>query len=617
MLARFLALAAPLRRSSPLVGCVALCLALLLGGCGGGGGGGSAAAVAAPPTPPPASAPASAPSAGPTTYALATIVADTYPTTGRIDVSMRDLMPLHAGDRAVYLKSVASAASAPLTTVTREIAPAPDAAGNLVLTETDGAATAVERYRATADGLVLVDPLGAQAALAGAYDALPSMVLYPLPFYQPGTIVIHVRQGPLNVDVDGDGQADYFYASVSQTFVGFETMTLFGVNTQVAHFRNQVQFETQSVATGARKTVARIDSHVWLADGIGPVRITRSATLDGVVQAPFALDLQSATIGGVQYPIVGNPTPGGIALPHEFLVYDASRRVFYASVSSTSPQANRIATIDATTGAVSYSAAVGSLPRALAISSDYASLWVALDGSGDVVRLALPAMTEVARVKLPSYPFDGQSFAEELAASPTAANAVAVSTYFKNRSPRYAGVGLIRADALQPTMSQNFLGGNSIGFDAGGTVLFGYDNEVTEFGLHRFDVSANGIVQRDMIQADAAFYSKLRVADGLIVISSKVFRASDLSLVATLAGGADCVKVPGASRIACHTDNINDPTKLVIFDSATFAPITTVAYATSANYIPYSRWRLVPGLPGQIAVSETDRVVLHVDNALR
>ena len=62
---------------------------------------------------------------------------------------------------------------------------------------------------------------------------------------------------------------------------------------------------------------------------------------------------------------------------------------------------NSIATIDASTGAISYSAAVGAEPFALAMAADGSALYVGLNGSGDVVKLSLPGMAEQWRTRLP------------------------------------------------------------------------------------------------------------------------------------------------------------------------------------------------------------------------
>ena len=595
--------------------CAALGSVLAITGCGGGGGDDGGAGTTPPPAvPPPAPPPASAPASA-ADHSLATASTDTLPTGARIDVSMRKLMPLNLNDRATFARSVGGAASG---TATRQSAAALDASDNITVTESVDSTSTTERFKASTDGLVLADPLRAQATLAGAYDAFPSVVLYPSPFYAAGSTRIHFRQGSLGVDVDGDGKSDYFSATLLQKFVGFETLPLFGASVEVAHFRTEISLTTQSVATGAQKYSIRTED-VWLADNVGPVRIDRAVNVDGVLQPVVRLDLQSATIAGVQYPAPPSSINITIPLEHEFLVYDKKRGVYYASMTSSSTQANRIATINASTGAVTYSAPVGSSPKAMAVSSDGASLWVALDGTGHVARLNLPSMTQAALISLPLTVFVGPLFAEELSASPTVADAVAVSLYVKGFSPRYAGLGLIRGDVLQPTVSQTFIGANTISFDAAGSgsVLYGYNNEVSGFEVQRFDVSASGVVLRDQVSTDGGYNRKLRAGDGLILVNSKVYSATTLALLGTVAAAENCMKLPGVAKIACHTDFTGDPAKLVIVDSTSLALIATVAFAPTASAVYYLGFRLVPGATGQAAISEPDRVVLFSDAVLR
>ena len=75
-------------------------------------------------------------------------------------------------------------------------------------------------------------------------------------------------------------------------------------------------------------------------------------------------------------------TRDGTAITNRDLLYDAARARYYASVpGSVLAQGNRIAVIDAASGAVNYSAVVGSEPGAMTLAADGASLYVALDGS--------------------------------------------------------------------------------------------------------------------------------------------------------------------------------------------------------------------------------------------
>src|SRR6266705_4476030 len=137
------------------------------------------------------------------------------------------------------------------------------------------------------------------------------------------------------------------------------------------------------------------------------------------------------------------PSPGldgrviDVALAHNALVYDACRSVYYASVPGSQPSGNSIATIDPNTGQVSFSPPIGSEPNALAMAADGSVLYVGLDGTGDVVKLALPSMIEQGRTQLLS-----GTYAETIAVSPTDPTVAAVSMAVANIDPRHAGVAL-------------------------------------------------------------------------------------------------------------------------------------------------------------------------------
>lgn len=154
---------------------------------------------------------------------------------------------------------------------------------------------------------------------------------------------------------------------------------------------------------------------------------------------PYDLALTALQVGGVDAldPALLRDVRS-IALVHRDLVYDAARRRYYASVPGTVVgQGNRVASIDADSGAVSYSGVVGSDPGALALAGDGASLYVGLDGSSEVLRLALPGMTELSRT------------------------------------------------ALLPVQTPGHTGANRIVFGADGSSVFGINIESTEFGLRR------------------------------------------------------------------------------------------------------------------------------------
>jgi DNA-binding beta-propeller fold protein YncE len=294
-----------------------------------------------------------------------------------------------------------------------------------------------------------------------------------------------------------------------------------------------------------------------------------------------------------------------IALVHNALVYDALRNRYYASIpGSVVGSGNSIAAIDPATGAVSYSAAVGSEPFALGLAADGSALYVGLNGSGEVIRLSLPGLQELSRTRLPVPAFFGQLLAENIAVSPIDPNVVAVSTWRVNSSPRHGGVVLIRSGVLQPRMTQDHTGSNLIAFDATGQFVYGLNNETTEFGLRRIELLADGLAEQVVVSTDGGFGVRAldHSASGL-VLDRAVYRSPDLALLGRVAApsfGCRAHAVP--NRLVCMKDPFpsNGEGRLVVVDATSFVIQATPAYAVSGlNSVPT---QLVAGPVGQVAL---------------
>ncbi len=222
-----------------------------------------------------------------------------------------------------------------------------------------------------------------------------------------------------------------------------------------------------------------------------------------------------------------------VELANNDVVADPARGVFYASVpASVVGQGNRIATIDALSGAVSYSAPVGSEPFQLALAADGKSLYVALKSSGEIVRLSLPAMQSLGKVRLPSgNGGSGQYIAESIAASPTEPGVLAVALRNTQYSPRHQGVVLLRDMVLQPRQAGAFLGSNLITFNAAGTQLVGTDIESSDRGLFRIPVLADGLGAQERVTSHGSGgFDQISRAGDAIVIGRALWNAADLTL---------------------------------------------------------------------------------------
>jgi DNA-binding beta-propeller fold protein YncE len=420
-----------------------------------------------------------------------------------------------------------------------------------------------------------------------------------------------VRQGRWAEDLDGDGIEESFRFEITQVLVGIETLTLpSGDLSDVARFRNVTtltlqasnrQFESEAVV-GTEET--------WWAPGIGLVRADRSV-LDGVgthLVQDHSLVLTGGSVGG--FPLF-QPRPDGvlqkIPLPHNALVYDAQRQLYYASVpGSVVGNGNHIAVIDAATGTVSYSAgAVGSEPFALALAADGSALYVGMNGSGDVLKLRTSDFAELWRVRLPDAGYLGQKYADYIAVSPHDADVIAVSMFHGGYSSGHAGVALVRAGVLQPVMTQEHTVSNLITFGADGQFVYGFNNENSEFGLRRIAVLADGLQVDAMVYTSGGYGARaLDWSSNGLVLGQTLYRTPDLMLlgqVDTGGNGDGCRALTAPNRLVCTNSAAGgqDP-RLVVVDASTFAVLATPVYERTC--CSFGVPEVVPGPSGQVAL---------------
>lgn len=558
-------------------------LAAVLAGCGGGGGGSPAPTMRQP---------------------LPELTQDILPSGDRVDRRAENYFPAQSGDQWVYDRLQGGVATG--QQYTRSFSPGP--AGDLLLTEQGAGQSGSLAYRRTADGLVIVDPFASSGPDALRL-ALPTLLEYPEPFYPAGTTRRIVRQGTLGLDLDGDSHPDSYRFEYAQVFVGFETVVLpTGPIDNAAHFRNVTTVSIQPSDLDFQTATVTATEETWWAPGVGMVQAAYSIVDESgaLLEPAYTLVLRSGTVNG--QPLVLAQPDGSVRkidLVHRALVYDALREVYYASIPASVPlQGNRIAIIDAATGAVSYSAAVGSEPAALALAADGSALYVGLDGSGDVVKLALPGFGELARTRLPSPAFYGQLRAETITVSPADADTVAVSTLRIGISPRHGGVALIRAGALQPRMTQDHTGSNLVVFDAGGSFVYGFNNETTEFGLRRIAVVADGLQEEAVVTvSDAGFgtFNLDRIPGG-VLLGRALYDTPALTLRGrTGADGAGCRWHAASIRIVCRTSfSGGSDRSLTVVDPATLTTLALPRYQREYGTDDLSE--IVAGPRGQVAL---------------
>jgi hypothetical protein len=566
-------------KSATFLACAA---ALCLAACGGGGSGGGGEPPATP-------------------YPTQGI--DELPSGPRIDVSGQDLF--HMGQNDSWFYTVLDAGGQPTgNTASRQVIQGPFSNGQVSIVDDDGFSSTTT-YIVSADGLLDTDPLsgpppGVKALVGGIFE-------YATPLYPASATRRHVRSGPWDQDLDGDGINESFRYEYTQVFVGFETLTFSGNFTLkgVAHFVDVFKFTLRySHAANGETSLTSTESN-WFAPGAGLVKSQRT-TVDGdgnVVEAPHTLVFDHGTISGVTWNIQSIPPilDGSffdVSVKHNALVYDAGRNVYYASVPGSYPvNPNSIATIDPTTGQVSFSGVVGSEPNPLALASDGSALYVGADGTGDVVKLALPSMSETARTKLPTDVFLNQLHAQAIAASPADPDVIAVAMLNN-------GVALLRGMVVQPNRTPTTSRNDLLVFDSTGGKLYGLNTQDSGAGLSRNNVLTDGLAEETVAPGPALAFSSraLSFSNNRVVAGRNLYNAPSLERAGIVATVGECTPQRSGTQLLCFDTNESNTgyAHIVFVDRNTFVLGGSMFYALNE---PGVARRLVEGPAGQVAIS--------------
>jgi hypothetical protein len=221
-----------------------------------------------------------------------------------------------------------------------------------------------------------------------------------------------------------------------------------------------------------------------------------------------------------------------------------------------------------------------------------------------LVKLALPSLTEVARITLGADATYGTYSAESVAVSPADPNVVAVSLASSRSSPRHRGVALINGTSILPTMTQPHTGSNVVTFGADGSAVYGLNNESSEFGLRRIDVAADGLRQGTVVTSGGGYGTyNLRFAGGQLYLLNQSWRASDLTLSGTFDRRSPlCAPLSDNQRVVC-APNLDARQTLTVWSATAFTQQATVPLpGLGIDQVT----NLVPGPAGTVAVAMSD-----------
>ncbi len=231
------------------------------------------------------------------------------------------------------------------------------------------------------------------------------------------------------------------------------------------------------------------------------------------------------------------PAPNSVrrlALATGDLVYNAQTGRIIASLPSTAgANGNSIASIDPVTLAVGNVVAVGSEPKKLALADNNTDLYVGLDGSASVRRVNLSTGTVGAPFTLGER--FGPLYVEDMAVMPGNPSVVAISRQSRGVSPRHGGVAVYDNGIQRSTTTPDHTGSNVIEWGTGGRI-YGYNNETSEFGFRRLDVTAAGVTNVDVTERLISGYGPdIAYSDGKIYATTgAIINAEAKTLAGTL-----------------------------------------------------------------------------------
>ncbi|MBU2018914.1 MAG: T9SS type A sorting domain-containing protein [Bacteroidetes bacterium] len=170
------------------------------------------------------------------------------------------------------------------------------------------------------------------------------------------------------------------------------------------------------------------------------------------------------------------------------LLYDGKRDKIYATVKSLDMNyGNNFVQINPRTGLIEKSMFVGSEPSCMDITKDTNFVYIGFDGASLVKRINLNTFLVDRTIPLGNGPF-GPRYAEDVATISTTPDVVVVSRKRMSVTPRHDGVVAYLNSTKIPGETPNHTGSNVIESADDTSLVFGYNNESSEYGFRRMRI---------------------------------------------------------------------------------------------------------------------------------
>jgi len=259
------------------------------------------------------------------------------------------------------------------------------------------------------------------------------------------------------------------------------------------------------------------------------------------------------------------------------LIADPVSKTLYASIPGQGGAlGNSVLKINPVTGDIGTAVFVGSEPSNLAISDDGTVLYVSLDGAFAIRRITLQNMSAGQQFSLGADSFFGPYLAEDIAVEPGNANVIAVSLKNQGISPRHAGVAIFDNGVQRTNKTQRHTGSNRVEYSDNTAIVYGYNNETSEFGFRELHVNSNGITEYNVTENFISGYGvDIKYSGGVIYSTNgRVLNPVGPVILGTYPVGyafdlaIDSVK----NRIYFLTQN-----SIEVFDSTKFVLLESIA----------------------------------------
>lgn len=272
-----------------------------------------------------------------------------------------------------------------------------------------------------------------------------------------------------------------------------------------------------------------------------------------------------------------------LVLDTNHIEYSAATNTLWATTPSLAGYGvgNSVAGFDLDSWTFSHYSYVGSEPTALAVSDDGQFVYAGLSGSNSIKRYN--TLTGVVDLTIPlgsdgSWG-SGPYYAEDIEVMPGSPETIAVSLRNQGYSPRHEGVVIIDGATMRSTQTAGHTGANRIEFGDSPDVLYGYNNETTDFGLRTMLIDENGVTTTDVQRSLIAGFGVDIEYDGGRIYSTtgRVVDPSTGLIEGTynLCGYSNCYGSAIEPDSANGVTYVANSSLLSIFDQATFTQMAS------------------------------------------